>query len=276
MENIVTAGITGRVAALIDPLTELVARAGAAILAVDRGAAAVAVKQDGSPVTSADLAADSILAEGMARLLPDLPVVSEERPSALPTPGHAPFVLIDPLDGTREFLAGRDEFTVNLAVVAQGAPVLGIVAAPALRTIWRGVVGHGAERLRLDRGGMLGGPGEPIRTRPHPAPGVPWVATVSRSHPDAATNAFIERRPGAIRQATGSAVKFGRIAEGAADVYPRLAPTHEWDVAAGHAVVVAAGGRITDSARAPLRFGNGGADFLVPGFIAWGDPAAAD
>lgn len=261
-------------AALLDPLTAVVLRAGAAILAVDRSSMTVAGKSDGSPVTAADLAADRVLAEGVARLLSGVPVVSEERPGAVPLPCRGSFVLIDPLDGTREFVAGRDEFTVNLAIVTQGAPLLGIVGAPALGLVWRGVVGRGAERLRLGADGAVRD-AAPIHARGCPAPGEPWVATVSRSHPDAATDAFIAGRPGAVRQIAGSAVKFGRIAEGAADIYPRLSPTCEWDVAAGQAVVVAAGGKVTDADGAPLQFGTGRADFIIPGFIAWGDPAAA-
>jgi len=266
------------IAALLDPLTDLVAQAGAAILAVDRARMTVAGKSDGSPVTSADLAADRILVEGVARLLPGMPVVSEERPQALRQPCRDSFVLIDPLDGTREFVAGRDEFTVNLAIVTQGVPVLGIVAAPALGVIWRGMVGQGAgsgaERFRFGGDGKLIERAA-IRTRRSPAQGAPSVALVSRSHPDAATDAFIAKRPATIREAAGSAVKFGRIAEGTADIYPRLAPTHEWDVAAGCAVVQAAGGRVVGIDGMPLRFGERIEDFIVPGFIVYGDPAAA-
>jgi 3'(2'), 5'-bisphosphate nucleotidase len=115
---------------------------------------------------------------------------------------------------------------------------------------------------------------EPIHTRPMPPPGKPWIAAVSRSHGDIRTQAFIDRRPGAVRQVAGSAIKFCRVAEGGADIYPRLAPTREWDVAAGHAIVTAAGGKVTDSTGAALRFGTG-KDFTVPEFIAWGDPEAA-
>ncbi|MGB8397725.1 3'(2'),5'-bisphosphate nucleotidase CysQ family protein, partial [Bradyrhizobium sp.] len=115
---------------------------------------------------------------------------------------------------------------------------------------------------------------EPIRTRRHPPPGAPWTVAVSRSHGDARTEAFISGRSGAIRIELGSAVKFGRVAEGAVDIYPRLSPTCEWDIAAGHAVVNAAGGKITDSKGAPLYFGTGRQDFIVPEFIAWGDPSA--
>ena len=259
-----------RAAALIEPLTELVARAGAAILAVDRSTMTRSEKADGSPVTAADLAADRVIARGLARLLPDVPSLSEERshPARLPTAGS--LFLIDPLDGTKEFLAGRDEFTVNLALLTDGVPLLGIIGAPALGLIWRGLVGRGAERLTMSGAGST----TPIHTRPMPPPGKPWIAAVSRSHGDIRTEAFIDRRPGAVRQVAGSAIKFCRVAEGGADIYPRLAPTREWDVAAGHAIVTAAGGKVTDSTGAALRFGTG-KDFTVPEFIAWGDPEAA-
>ena len=258
-------------AALMEPLTDLVVRAGAAILGVNRAAMKIDGKADGSPVTEADLAADRIIAEGLARLIPELPVLSEECGHLAQQPYGGSFFLIDPLDGTKEFVAGRNEFTVNLALVTDGTPLLGIIGAPALGLIWRGLVGRGAERLTTGKGSVA----EPIRTRPLPKRGEPWIAAVSRSHGDSRTEAFIEARPGAIRQMFGSAVKFGRVAEGGADIYPRLAPTCEWDVAAGHAVVTAAGGKITDAQGAALKFGAGREGFIVPEFIAWGDPTAA-
>jgi 3'(2'), 5'-bisphosphate nucleotidase len=258
---------------LMGPLTELVALAGSAILKVDRARMRIEGKTDGSPVTDADLAADRIIADGLARLAPHIPVLSEERAALREVDGSAAFFLIDPLDGTKEFVAGRNEFTVNLALVVNGTPYLGIIGAPALGLIWRGLVGAGAERLTTT---TTLGPALPIRTRPFPRLGQPWIAAVSRSHGDAATEAFIDARPGAVRQRLGSAVKFAKVAEGAADIYPRLAPTHQWDVAAGHAIVTAAGGKITDAKGCDLRFGqgtqDGGKDFLVPTFIAWGDP----
>ena len=260
-------------AALMEPLTELVREAGNAILAVNRHAMRVQGKVDGSPVTDADLAADRIIEEGLKRLAPEVPALSEERLAEARPPSRGSFFLIDPLDGTKEFLAGRGEFTVNIALVTNGVPLLGIIGAPALGLIWRGLVGRGAERLRLDASGQA--TREPIRTRPAPRPGEPWIAVVSRSHGDERTEAFIDARPGARREKLGSAVKFGRLAEGAADIYPRLAPTSEWDVAAGHALVTAAGGKVTDSNGEPLRFGGAQGGFLVPAFIAWGDAAAS-
>ena len=259
-------------ASLMAPLTDLVIRAGAAILAIDRLAMKVEGKTDGSPVTQADLAADHIIGEGLARLIPEIPAVSEERAHLAQSPYHGSFFLIDPLDGTKEYVAGRNEFTVNLALVSDGTPLLGIIGVPALGLIWRGLVGQGAQRLTTS--GSTSAAAEPIQTRRMPPAGSPWIAAVSRSHGDARTEAFIEGRPGATRLELGSAVKFGRIAEGAADIYPRLAPTCEWDVAAGHAIVTAAGGKVTDMEGAALRFGTGAKDFIVPGFLAWGDPAA--
>jgi 3'(2'), 5'-bisphosphate nucleotidase len=260
-------------AALMEPLTDLVMEAGAAILAVNRHAMKIDGKTDGSPVTEADLAADRIIRDGLARLVPEVPTLSEECiPSGKP-PYDGSFFLIDPLDGTKEFVAGRSEFTVNLALVTNGTPLLGIIGAPALGLIWRGLVGRGAERLTTsDAAARVA---EPIHTRRIPARGAPWIVAVSRSHGDSRTEAFIESRPGATRQTLGSAVKFGRVAEGGADIYPRLAPTCEWDIAAGHAIVTAAGGKITGARGSDLYFGRGREDFIVPEFIAWGDPAAA-
>jgi 3'(2'), 5'-bisphosphate nucleotidase len=263
-----------RLAALLEPLTELVAKAGAAILAVNREAMAVDGKPDGSPVTEADLAADRVIAEGLARLFPDIPTLSEERLQLARPPYSGRLFLIDPLDGTKEFVAGRKEFTVNIALIEGGLPVLGIVGAPDLGLIWRGVVGRGAERLEM-RPDLGIGSVTPIRTRAMPPAGAPWIAAVSRSHGDARTEALIDARPGAVRVPLGSALKLCRVAEGAADIYPRLAPTCEWDIAAGQAVVVAAGGIVTDSAGGPVRYGGHRSDFIVPEFVAWGDRDAA-
>jgi len=260
-------------AAMVAPLTELVAKAGAAILAVNREAMAVAGKPDGSPVTEADLAADHIIAEGLARLFPDIPTLSEERLQLARPPYPGRLFLIDPLDGTKEFVAGRKEFTVNVALVIGGKPVLGIVGAPDLGLIWRGLVGRGAERLEV-RPDLSIGSVTPICTRAMPLPGAPWIAAVSRSHGDVRTEAMIDARPGAVRIPLGSALKLCRVAEGAADLYPRLAPTCEWDIAAGQAVVVAAGGVVTDSLGGTLSYGGHRPDFIVPEFIAWGDPTA--
>lgn len=259
-------------ALLMEPLTDIVVQAGAAILAVSRSSMQVTGKSDGSPVTEADMAAHRVISEGLKKLAPAIPALSEERTDLAARPYKNSFFLVDPLDGTKEFMADRDEYTVNVALITHGKPLLGIIAAPALGLVWRGLVGSGAERLLVTKDGKTRS-GHPIHTRRHPGPGGAWIVAVSRSHGDKRTEAFIADRPGAIRQALGSAVKFGRIAEGGADIYPRLSPTSEWDVAAGHAVVTAAGGKITDSKGADLCFGEAREDFLVPEFIAWGDPA---
>jgi len=259
-------------ASLMEPLTALVVKAGEAILGINRAAMQIEGKPDGSPVTEADLAADRIIGEGLARLAPDVPTISEERAQLAASSFRDCYFLIDPLDGTKEFVAGRDDFTVNVAIVTDGVPLLGIVAAPALGLIWRGVAGRGAERLRI--GSTAIGAAEPIHTRTMPKPGEPWIVTVSRSHPDPKSEAFIAGLPSAVRRAQGSAVKFGRIAEGTADVYPRLGPTSEWDIAAGCAVITAAGGKVTDSQGNNIRFGEGREGCIVPEFIAWGDPRA--
>ena len=256
---------------LMGELTAIVARACAAILAVAPGSGHK-LKADQSPVTAADEASEAEILEGLSRLLPDMPVVSEEMSERTTAPKlDGSFVLVDPLDGTREFIAGRDEFTVNVAIVARGAPLAGIVAAPKRQTLWRGIVGHGAERLRLRAEGA--DQAQAIRARRWPAQA--GVAVVSRSHLDPATEAFVAKLGPVTRDESGSAVKFCRIAEGLADVYPRLGTTCEWDVAAGHAVVTASGGIVTDRQGAPLEFGNAAAEFRIPAFIAWGDPDKA-
>jgi 3'(2'), 5'-bisphosphate nucleotidase len=264
----------------LDGLTDIVSRAAAATLATPFSSIARRIKTDLTPVTAADELSESIILEGLARVLPGVPVVAEEsigrnRPEHL----DPSFVVVDPLDGTREFLAGRDEFTVNVAIVTNGVPIAGIIAAPARGLLWRGIVGGNAsglaERLHLRLGtGQAKAYGRmPIHTRP--APGRLTVAT-SRSHLDEATEDFLARLPLAKRYLCGSSVKFCYLAQGEADVYPRLSPTREWDVAAGYAILVAAGGAVIDPQCGRLQFGRMAEKFLVPGFIALGDPAIAN
>jgi 3'(2'), 5'-bisphosphate nucleotidase len=261
---------------LLDALTTIAARAAAAILTIGQQASEVRKKPDLSPVTAADEAAEAVILEDLARLLPGVPVVSEEA-AGRDGPGSLPacFVLVDPLDGTREFIEGRPEFTVNIALVVDQEVVAGLVAAPALGRLWRGIVGRDAERLDLIFNGQCCKPMSPapIRTRSAPLAGL--VATMSRSHLDGKTEAFLSRLPIMDRIAVGSALKFCLLADGKADLYPRLAPTCEWDIAAGHAVLAAAGGTLTAPDGAAIRYGQVKQALRVPAFVAWGDAEAA-
>jgi len=257
-------------------LTELVARAAAATLVFPFSSVERRIKDDRSPVTAADEAAEAIILDGLARLLPGIPVIAEESVARLAATAslEPSFVLVDPLDGTKEFLAGRDEFTVNLAIVTQGVAIAGLIAAPKQGALWRGIVGGQAERIKLRLGAGAAKPQERSVIRTRPAPERLIVAT-SRSHLDAKTEAFLTRLPVAERFPSGSSVKFCHLAQGQADVYPRLAPTHEWDIAAGCAILAAAGGTVIDPSGVRIRFGGQAESFIVPGFIAWGDPARA-
>ncbi len=245
-------------------MTEIAARA-ALVVRAAIGKVEVRSKADGSPVTAADFAADAAIRAGLAAAAPKLPIISEEQAQNRKTPATANYFVVDPLDGTREFIAGRDEYTINIALMNGGTPLLGVIAAPALGLIWRGIVGHGGERMEFAADGNLMPP-KPIRTKPRLQSGC--VVLVSRSHVDARTQAYVDGLPRARAIACGSALKFCRIAEGSADLYPRLAPTHDWDVAAGHAIVEAAGGRVLAPDGTALRYGT--PDLLIPSFIAAG------
>jgi 3'(2'), 5'-bisphosphate nucleotidase len=251
-------------AALIDELTKIVARAAAAIL--ERSTrAGIRIKADGSPVTDADEAAEAIICESLALIAPGIPVISEEQ-SARGAPAAAmrsSYFLVDPLDGTREFIAGRDEYTINIALVADGVPALGIICAPALGDYWRGIVGKGADRIPKTANST------PIPIHIRPRPQGETLVVLSRSHLDADTRAYVEALPHAKTWQSGSSIKFCRIAEGSADLYPRLAQTHDWDIAAGHAILQAAGGSVTAPDGAALIYGT--KELLIPGFIARGD-----
>jgi 3'(2'), 5'-bisphosphate nucleotidase len=258
--------------ARLDELTAVVRQAAAAILTIDPVDTRARLKTDRTPVCNADLVAQAALVEGLARLMPGLPIVSEEDGALAPLGRPADsFALIDPLDGTREFLAGRPEFTVNLAIVIRGVPTLGIIAAPALHDLWRGVIGRGAEYLP---GPVQGSPAAParivaIKTRTRPAGGL--TAAVSRSHFDEATARFLSHVPVTDRIVAGSSLKFCRLAEGQADLYPRLAPICEWDIAAGHAILAAAGGAVMTPEGGTVPYGSSKDEFRLQGFVACGD-----
>jgi 3'(2'), 5'-bisphosphate nucleotidase len=243
-------------------LAEVARHAGAEILKIYESDFATSRKADQSPVTAADLAAEAVILPALRRLAPDILIISEEDSHATGLPAHAPdrFWLVDPLDGTKEFVARNGEFTVNIALVEHGKPVLGIVHVPVLRQTYRG---HAASAERAEDGS----PFRSIRARPAPAEGATLI--ISRSH---AAKELVkveqlgERVAGTV--VAGSSVKFCRIAEGAADLYPRLGPTMEWDTAAGQAILEAAGGSVRTFDGNVLRYGKAG--FRNPHFIARG------
>lgn len=249
-------------AALLRHFRAIAEEAAASIMAV-YGTAEAAAKQDGSPVTAADLAAHEVIRRGLAAHCPSLPVISEEDAEHAATAAPL-FVLVDPLDGTREFLSRNGEFTVNIALVEQGAPVAGVVLAPALGCLWSGAAGLGAEKRE-------GGAARAIAVREPGGDGL--VAVASRSHRDAETNAFLGGLALAGTRAIGSSLKFCLLAEGEADVYPRFGPTMEWDTAAGQAVLEAAGGSVTCPDGTPFRYGKVAGGWRNGGFIAWGRKA---
>jgi 3'(2'), 5'-bisphosphate nucleotidase len=239
---------------------ERIARdAGALILEVYATDFAVRGKGDRSPVTEADERAERLIASALQALAPQVPIVAEEAVAAGQVPRAGPlFWLVDPLDGTKEFIGRNGEFTVNIALIADGAPVLGVVFAPALDRMFGGDVQEGA--WLADGSGRRA-----IRCRRVPEQGLTVVA--SRSHGDAAAiDAFLRGRKVAALTNAGSSLKLCLIAAGEADLYPRLGRTMEWDIAAGHAVLRAAGGEVTGLDGLPLRYGKPG--FENPHFVA--------
>jgi 3'(2'), 5'-bisphosphate nucleotidase len=244
----------------------IVSEAGKAIMAVLASNVGARRKPDGSPVCRADLESEQIILVRLAALMPDVAVVAEE--SFAPgggSPVPERFLLVDPLDGTREFLAGHKDFTVNIALIEGGHPIVGAICAPALDQIY--VAGATAFRADLAAGGTLGAM-KVIATSPVPAASLRAIA--SRSHMNTATEEWLRQRPVADLQRAGSSLKFCLIARGDADVYPRIGTIMEWDTAAGHAVLNAAGGCVLGLDGSPLRYGKKDAGFKSEGFIAWG------
>ncbi len=253
---------------LLESMIEAALAAGEEILRIQRAGYAVQSKPDESPVTAADQAAEALILLRLAQVAPGVPVVAEEAAASGATPALADrFFLVDPLDGTREFVAGRDEFTVNIALIEHGVPILGVVDAPALGRLFVGdVVGREAFEVRRTPGTQAASSTRrSIRVRAKPVGGD--VAVASRSHGSPETEAWLLQAGIADRVSVGSSLKFCLLAAGEADVYPRFGPTMEWDTAAGHAVVAAAGGVVLELDRRPLRYGKPG--FRNPSFIAW-------
>ncbi len=264
---------------LLEVLIEPVLQAGAVEMRYYKSGVAVETKQDESPVTAADREAEAILIQGLSAAAPDIPVVAEESVAA----GHLPelkdrFFLVDPLDGTREFINQRDEFTVNIALVENGAPCFGIVYVPALGDLYATLGERHSARTRVDAS-MAGKlrwqdmAWTTIRVRKPDRDGL--TAMASRSHNTPETEAFLARYRIAKRSDAGSSLKFCVIARGEADIYPRLGPTMAWDTAAGHAVLLAAGGSVTELSGAPLCYGQRCQEtpkdrLRNPHFVAWG------
>ena len=243
-------------------LAQIACEAGGVVMADDRRST---LKPDGSPVTMADKNAERVIRKRLHELDPNLVMIAEESFSGGPTRAPSRFVLVDPLDGTREFVAGRDEFAVNIALIEDGTPIAAAVYAPGCETLY--VAGTRALRIEVAPGGTIDRAGaQPLATRARPIDGPD--AVISRSHLDTATQERLHQLNVRNSRALGSSLKFCLIAEGAADVYPRLAPTMEWDTAAGHAVLLAAGGCVLGPDRKPLRYGKPG--FRNTSFEAWG------
>src|SRR6188768_1324222 len=254
--------------ALLQSIIYTAQRAGGAIMAVYATNFSVRDKADASPVTAADEAAEKIILNDLAAIAPGVPVVAEEAVAAGLVPVIADrFFLVDPLDGTREFVSHRDEFTVNVALIESAQPVLGVVFAPARRELYWGDVKAGkAGHIDADPDGTMPSMGSAISARRPPAGGVTAVA--SRSHRTPETDAFLANYPVVEFRSIGSSLKFCLVATGEADLYPRIGPTMEWDTAAGHAVLHAAGGRVTGLAGEPFRYGKPG--FRNGNFLAQG------
>lgn len=248
------------VRALFEALKPVVMEAGERIMAVYAKAPDAAVKADGSPVTEADAAAEAVILAGLARLAPQVPVVSEENAGSHALAAPELFFLVDPLDGTKEFLKrdGRGSFTVNIGLIEHGVPIAGIVLAPALGRLFVGVRDAAYEE-RL-------GTRQALRVRAVPPTGA--VAVASVSHRDAETDAWLQAHAIDQTVSIGSSLKFCLVAAGEADVYPRFGPTMEWDTAAGDAVLRAAGGVVTHPAGGAFHYGK--VDYRNGAFVAWG------
>ncbi len=254
-------------------LARIALAAGPAVMEEYRRGAKARAKLDGSPVTAADERAEATIRDGLSRLATPIPIVAEEATAA----GQAikiaeRFVLVDPLDGTREFVARNGEFTINVALVERGVPIAGAVYAPALERLWFGGETAFACAARVGAGLPDAASWRRLGVRPAPES---LVALASRSHGDPATEAFLARLPIRERRSAGSSLKFCVIAEGEADVYPRFGPTMEWDTAAGDAVLRAAGGIVLAVEGGPLAYGKIGTGLRNGGFVAWGDPRLA-
>jgi 3'(2'), 5'-bisphosphate nucleotidase len=256
-------------------LARLVVEAGAIVMDVFAAARIeTKFKDDRSPVCEADERAEAFLLERLAQCAPQLPVVAEESAARGELPSHeGAFLLVDPLDGTKEFIARGREFSVNVALIVDRAPRAGAIYAPALGLLWFG--GSCAYAARVEPGAPL--PARALWRVLHTRKASPegWVALVSRSHLDDETRSFLARHRIKESRDEASSIKFCHLAEGNADVYPRFGPTMEWDVAAGDAILRAAGGMVLTPARGAFLYGKSESAYRNGPFIAWGDPSSA-
>lgn len=256
------------VSRLVAPLISLVSEAGARILKVIENGLDHRVKPDSSPVTAADEAAETLLLHGLEKLMPGVPIVAEEAASRGVIPAVEPlYILVDPVDGTLELVEGRSEYTVNVGIVSDGKPLFGVIYAPALSEMY---FAHNGKAFK-----SIVAPGtqfDPERASPIQARSLPaqLTAAISRSHPDARSEALLGTFPVTQRLMLGSSLKFARLAEGAADIYVRLAPINEWDIAAGHAILNAAGGSVRSPEGDEIVYGRAGANYKIDGFVARG------
>ncbi|QNM83955.1 3'(2'),5'-bisphosphate nucleotidase CysQ [Sphingomonas sabuli] len=244
-------------AALLDACILAARAAGAEILKLVAAGFEVETKGDQSPVTICDRAAERIILKALAEAAPGVPVIAEEEVAAGRIPAHGEtYFLVDPLDGTKEFVRGGDDYTVNIGLIENATPTLGVVYQPATGSLWAGREGEAF----VERGGRR----ESIRARER---GTALDAVASKSHLTQATVDYLQQAVGECDYVSvGSSLKFCIVAEGKADIYPRLAPTSEWDTAAGHAVLLAAGGSVDGTDGQPLRYGKQA--FLNRGFVA--------
>ncbi|AEI37410.1 MAG: 3'(2'),5'-bisphosphate nucleotidase CysQ [Zymomonas mobilis subsp. pomaceae] len=253
-------------AALLEGLVQIALQAGEKALEIYHGDFTVMTKEDDSPVTRADREAEAIILEGLKKLQPGVAVIAEEQYAATKKGYNTDsFFLVDPIDGTKEFINKRDEFTVNIALIKKGMPILGVIYAPATGQIYGGdVLAKSAWTAKVE-------PNQEflnhtaITTR---QPSEKLDVMTSFSHNNPATEAYLDSLPVGERIKAGSSLKFCWLAEGKADIYPRLSPTHEWDTAAGHAILLAAGGNVVTVDGEALLYGKPG--YLNPGFIAYG------
>ncbi len=264
---------------LCEALLAAVLHAGRVQLDYARSGFLVATKSDNTPVTLADQESEAIILAGLAAIAPNVPVIAEEAMAAgQRTAIGERFFLVDPLDGTREFIAGRPEFTINIALVEGKMPRFGLIYAPASGRLFMTLGPTTAVEATLDPGSAVSRLADVatrrIETREPPVSGL--IAIASRSHMTDATGRFLDRFQVCERRSAGSSLKFCLIARGDADIYPRIGgKTCEWDIAAGHAILAAAGGAVTAPDGAPLHYGKIAAGFVNTDYVAWGRASLA-